>query len=874
MKAKTIYNKKIADKFHDSRYYESNEQNIKDYEFIENERKRTKTSKKKEVSDIIRQKVKGITVDEKEENIFIILKNIYEKNKKFAFKLDNNTKEPINSDLINLVSDVSLLMVSYAKVRKNPGATTLAHQKSKAEYNKLNSEQKDLINRTDEGVDGIDMDLIKETSRLLRKGEYPWGTSRRIYIDKPGKPDAKRPITIPPFMDRVVQEAIKQVLVAIFEPYFDASHCSVGFRPNRSVHDAINILTNPYTSQGLTMALEGDIKAAYDKVNRKKLIEILGKKIKDRKFLELIKKRLDYEYYDTKDKKFCKENEGLPQGGTDSPYLWNIYMLEFDNFILNHIKDYIETINTKNRKSKTKDDKILHKERQNRVNHKLTVNKILEFIRSKNCKNFKDDLIKLSNTNIKDWKKTDPIFTGGLKKAKETLLNCDLTNQDEGQIIKSLQKIQRSLRHQMNNLPFLDLNHLRIRIVYVRYADDWIILTNMKEDILRNIKEKISNFLSQELYATLSNEKTLITDIREAPAHFLGFEIRTYRGRKIGKYTTQIRGKEKIVTAKVAGNRVFASVDKQRLIDRLHMKGYCDIKGFPREITKLNNLEAFTIIDKTNSVLVGLYQYYYRFIRRPNTQLSRWVYIIRYSCMKTIALKHKLTLRKVFKKFKPNNIKYEEQRTIEDTIEMNFEGITYNKTWKLHTPQSLQKFCSTKKAFKYRKIIENRFWSLYKGKPVEEDILDKEDNKKVKTNITRDDFLERTNWVNIRTRSSFDLPCSLCGSTENIEMHHENHVRKTSYKNIKQTKTWQQVMGLRNRRQIPVCRNCHRNIIHKGKYQGEPLKSKAIEMYDNRIVNIESYIHPGDPEKNYKKTLQQKGWKVVSKGKEKDKPSI
>jgi hypothetical protein len=70
-------------------------------------------------------------------------------------------------------------------------------------------------------------------------------------------------------------------------------------------------------------------------------------------------------------------------------------------------------------------------------------------------------------------------------------------------------------------------------------------------------------------------------------------------------------------------------------------------------------------------------------------------------------------------------------------------------------------------------------------------------------------------------------------------MHHENHVRKTSYKNIKQTKTWQQVMGLRNRRQIPVCRNCHRNIIHKGKYQGEPLKSKAIEMYDNRIVNIE-----------------------------------
>lgn len=60
-------------------------------------------------------------------------------------------------------------------------------------------------------------------------------------------------------------------------------------------------------------------------------------------------------------------------------------------------------------------------------------------------------------------------------------------------------------------------------------------------------------------------------------------------------------------------------------------------------------------------------------------------------------------------------------------------------------------------------------------------------------------------------------------------MHHVKYVRKTKYVEIKKTKTWQQVMGLRNKRQIPVCRFCHRNVIHAGKYQGTPLNTLGID---------------------------------------------
>jgi len=158
----------------------------------------------------------------------------------------------------------------------------------------------------------INANLIEITSDLISRDLYPWGLSRRVYIDKPGT-KVKRPITIPPFMDRVVQTAVKMILYleAIYEPYFNNLNISFGFRPNRGSHDAIYNITRPY-SRTMNIAVEGDIKGAYNKVSRNKLIKILSLRIQDKKFLNFIAKRLEYLYYDTEERQVVEDKEGIP----------------------------------------------------------------------------------------------------------------------------------------------------------------------------------------------------------------------------------------------------------------------------------------------------------------------------------------------------------------------------------------------------------------------------------------------------------------------------------------------------------------------------------------------------------------------------------
>jgi hypothetical protein len=86
--------------------------------------------------------------------------------------------------------------------------------------------------------------------------------------------------------------------------------------------------------------------------------------------------------------------------------------------------------------------------------------------------------------------------------------------------------------------------------------------------------------------------------------------------------------------------------------------------------------------------------------------------------------------------------------------------------------------------------------------------------------VTNEDYLKKVKFVLWRTQASFDLPCSICGSFENVQMHHLRHIRKRSYALIPGDKSYEQVMSLRNRKQIPVCAYCHREVIHKGEYSG------------------------------------------------------
>lgn len=119
--------------------------------------------------------------------------------------------------------------------------------------------------------------------------------------------------------------------------------------------------------------------------------------------------------------------------------------------------------------------------------------------------------------------------------------------------------------------------------------------------------------------------------------------------------------------------------------------------------------------------------------------------------------------------------------------------------------------------------------------------------------ITDDNFLERISWVNLQGHCS---TCHAVGTMENVEVHHNKHIRTKRFELIPDTRF---VQSQRNRKSIAVCRECHTLLIHKGKYGGTKLAYLAPErMYDNNLVIIEGFISKGLPPYTYTKTL--KGW--------------
>nr|YP_009144894.1 hypothetical protein [Euglenaria anabaena]AKJ83341.1 hypothetical protein [Euglenaria anabaena] len=671
-------------------------------------------------------------------------------------------------------------------------------------------------------------------------------------------------MTIPPFMDKIVQEAITMILTAIYEPYFESLNCSLGFRPNKGVHDAIIALTGA-NAIGLNMAIEGDIKSAYDKVNRKKFIEVLGRRIQDRKFITFLEKRLNYEFYDSKENKYIREKEGLPQGGIDSPYMWNIYMSIFDEYIINHLEHKFDKLNNKPAKGN-----IAPKQRRSNDKKRTTIKKILEWINNNNDESTLSRLKELMKKSAKTLKEENHFQGEPLYALKDITKTINLGKEKDIKQIKiNLIEINRKILHKNLKMESRDPNRLKLRFIYIRYADDWIILSNAKLEIINQIKEDIKIFLKEKLDAELSTEKTLITDIKEKPAHFLGFEIRTYKSKKIGRYTKKShQGKQITIKAITAGYKVFATPDRQRQINRLHMKGYCDNQGFPREIGFLAYLDDFIIIERFNSVIRGVVNYYAEFIKNPKTNLSRWIYILRYSCIKTLAQKHKSSVREIFKKYKvPKELKKPGENTIMAKVKNIINEEIYEKTWTLLT---LKDALQAALRLKRKPYLNDIYWKLKNKEIITYEATDKH-------RITNDNFYEKLVWINIRTQASFDLPCFSCGSLENVEMHHVNHVRKQNYKLIDNEKTWLQAMSLRNRNQVPYCRECH-NRIHSGNYGGEKISLQIPKkIYDNRIVTIESHLNKSALDKtkklNYNKTLEEKGWQYKGKKRQRNRPT-
>ena len=176
-------------------------------------------------------------------------------------------------------------------------------------------------------IDNMSMARINKIIASLKDQTYQPNPARRTYIAKKNNPAKKRPLGIPSTNDKLVQEIIRMILEAIYEPTFsDRSH---GFRPKRSCHTALSQIKDTFT--GVRWMVEGDIKGCFDNFDHHVLINILRRRIKDEKFLSLMWKFLKAGYMEQWE--YHKTYSGTPQGSGMSPVLANIYLSELDTFM-------------------------------------------------------------------------------------------------------------------------------------------------------------------------------------------------------------------------------------------------------------------------------------------------------------------------------------------------------------------------------------------------------------------------------------------------------------------------------------------------------------------------------------------------------------
>ena len=171
-------------------------------------------------------------------------------------------------------------------------------------------------------IDGAGMKLILEAIADLKASKYKPIPVRRVHIPKPnGK---QRPLGIPGFREKLLGTVLKLILEAIYEPTF--SENSHGFRPGRSCHTALEAVKREMN--GVRWWVEGDIKGYFDNISHDTLLRILSKRITDKRFLHLIGQFLKAGYVE--DWRYHQTFSGVPQGGTLSPVLSNIYLDELD----------------------------------------------------------------------------------------------------------------------------------------------------------------------------------------------------------------------------------------------------------------------------------------------------------------------------------------------------------------------------------------------------------------------------------------------------------------------------------------------------------------------------------------------------------------
>ena len=178
---------------------------------------------------------------------------------------------------------------------------------------------------SEETADGMSGEKIEQIIGLMRQEKYRFSPARRVYIPK--KNGKLRPLGMPTWFDKLVGEVVRLLLEAFYEPQFsDTSH---GFRKFRGCHTALREINNTWT--GTAWFVEGDISDCFGSLDHEILLGILAEKIRDNRFLRLIRNMLKAGYLE--DWTYRDTLSGVPQGGTVSPILSNVYLDKLDKFV-------------------------------------------------------------------------------------------------------------------------------------------------------------------------------------------------------------------------------------------------------------------------------------------------------------------------------------------------------------------------------------------------------------------------------------------------------------------------------------------------------------------------------------------------------------
>lgn len=540
---------------------------------------------------------------------------------------------------------------------------------------------------TDDTADGFSEIYIENIIEALKNEMYQPKPVRRTYIKKSnGK---MRPLGLPVFTDKLIQEAIRMILEAIYEPIFsDYSH---GFRPARSCHTALAQIKKEFT--GARWFIEGDIKGCFDNINHAVLVEIINQKIKDARFLKLIRSFLKAGYME--DWKYHETYSGCPQGGIISPILANIYLNELDRHVMKIKKEFDVATKARYTPEYTK----LVGLRQRLHN-------------------------KIKNSN-------------GIEREK-------------------LIEEYKTATAQMLKLPAKQCDDKKIK--YVRYADDFLIAVNGNRQDCEKIKQELTEFISTTLKMELSQEKTLITH-SNTPARFLGYDVRVRRDQ-------QIKPKGKFKTRSM-NNKVELSIPFKDKIEKfLFSNGIVKQRSDngklePIHRPQLLNRTDLEIVTIYNAELRGICNYYG--LASNFNKLIYFNYLMEYSCLKTLAGKHRSKVSKIRAMYKDGTgkwaIPYETKTGIKKMYFANYAD------------------CKGKK---FTDIVPQT------AKNYSHDVTTLESRLKAKI-------------------------CEVCGCTDSdrYEIHHVNKV-----KNLKGKSEWEKIMIAKRRKTIVVCHKCHMAIHH------------------------------------------------------------